>query len=155
MLIRLLFHVYLIIIALYVVILVEECIIHFAGLLEQEEVWRAAWINLRLAKVWTILISESCLCLLAEPFASTFQPQYVDFLLNPIHRKLSFTTELATPLGRALSVWGFSIFLTFFCIGFRSLLPLRNTFLVLLLQLILPHMVDHTFMALPIPLQTL
>ena len=37
MLIRLLFHVSLIIINLYVVMLFEEGIIHFAGLLEQEE----------------------------------------------------------------------------------------------------------------------
>ena len=37
MLITLLFHVYLIIIALYMVIWFEEGIIHFAGLLEQEE----------------------------------------------------------------------------------------------------------------------
>ena len=42
----------------------EEGIIHFAGLLEQEEWeeqeedWRAAWVNLHLAKVWTILISD-------------------------------------------------------------------------------------------------
>ena len=47
----------------------EEGIIHFVGLLEQEEQeeqedWRDAWINLRLAKVWTILISDlSCIYL--------------------------------------------------------------------------------------------
>ena len=34
-----------------------------------------------------------CLYLLAEPYTSTFQPQYVDGLLNPSHRILSFTTE--------------------------------------------------------------
>ena len=97
----------------------EEGIICFAGLLEQEdqeEDWRAGWINLRLAKVWTILISESCLYMLTENFSSLFQPQYVDGLLNPSHRILSFTKELATPLGRALSVWGFSLFLSVFCI---------------------------------------
>ena len=76
----------------------EEGITCFAGLLEQEEQeeqeedWRDAWINLHLAKVWTILISETCLYLLAEPFASTFQPQYVDGILNPSHRILSFIT---------------------------------------------------------------
>ena len=42
----------------------EECIIRFAGLLEQEEQedqeedGRATWINLHLAKVWTILIFD-------------------------------------------------------------------------------------------------
>ena len=42
----------------------EEGTIHFESLLEREEQeeqyedWRAAWINLRLAKLWTILISE-------------------------------------------------------------------------------------------------
>ena len=45
-------------------------------------------------KVWTILIFESCLYKLAEPFASTFQPQYVYHLLNPSHRIFSFTTGL-------------------------------------------------------------
>ena len=100
----------------------EEGIIRFAGLLEQEEQeeqeedWRAVWINLHLAKVWTIPISETCLYILAELFASTFQPQYVDGLLNPIHKILSFTTELATLLGRALSVWDFSWFIFSFCI---------------------------------------
>ena len=47
-------------------------------------------------------------------YASLFQPQYIDGLLNPSHRILSFTTELANPLGRALSVWGFSVFLSVF-----------------------------------------
>ena len=49
----------------------EEGIIHFAGLLEQEEQeeqeedWRASWINLCLAKVWTIPISDiAYICLL-------------------------------------------------------------------------------------------
>ena len=56
-------------------------------------------------KVWTILISETCLYILADLYTSTFLYQYVDGLLNPIHRKLSFTSELATPLGRALSVF--------------------------------------------------
>ena len=54
--------------------------------------------------------------MLVEYCASLFQPQYVDGLLNPSHRILSFTTELATSLGRALSIWGFSIFLSVFCI---------------------------------------
>ena len=43
-------------------------------------------------KVWIILIYESCSHLLAEPFATLFQPQYIDGLLNPRHRKISFTT---------------------------------------------------------------
>ena len=30
--------------------------------------------------------------MLAEHYPSTFQPQYVDGLLNPSHRTLSFTT---------------------------------------------------------------
>ena len=99
----------------------EEGIIRFAGLLEQEEQeeqeenWRASWINLHLAKVGTITISKTCLYMLAEPYTSTFQPQYVDGLLNPSHRKLTFTTELATLLGRALFVWGFFVFLSAFC----------------------------------------
>ena len=78
----------------------EDGIIRFPGLLEQEgqeEDWRAAWINLHLDKVWTIIISESCLYLLTEPFASTFQRQYGDGLLNPSHMKLSFTTNLKLP----------------------------------------------------------
>ena len=66
-------------------------------------------------QVWTFLISKYCLYILAELYASTFQPQYVDGLLNPIHRILSFTTELVTLLGRALSILGFSIFLSAFC----------------------------------------
>ena len=53
--------------------------------------------------------------MLSEHCASLFQPQYVDGLLNPNHRILSFTTELVTLLGRALSVWGFSVFLSAFC----------------------------------------
>ena len=104
MLTILLFHVYLIIIALYVVILVWGRYNSFSGLLEQEEReeqeddWSSAWINLHLAKVWTILISETCLYLPAEPFSSTFQPQYVDGLLNPSHRILSFTTLIDTKI---------------------------------------------------------
>ena len=58
-------------------------------------------------KVWTILSSETCLYILAEPFSSTFQPQYVDGLSNPSHRKLSFTTKLATPLGIEPRISGF------------------------------------------------
>ena len=64
-------------------------------------------------KVRAFLIYEYCLYLLAKPFASIFQPQYVDGLLNPRHRKLSFTTELATLLGIALYIWGLSIFFSF------------------------------------------
>ena len=48
--------------------------------------------------------------MLAEHYASLFQPPYVDGLLNPSHMKLSFTTKLATLLGIALSVWGFSLY---------------------------------------------
>ena len=66
-------------------------------------------------QVWTFLISKYCLNKLAELYASTFQLEYVDGLLNPSHRILSFTTELATLLGRALSVWGFFVFLSSFC----------------------------------------
>ena len=47
--------------------------------------------------------------MLVEHCASLFQPQYVDGLLNPSHRTLSFTTELVTLLGIALSAWGFSL----------------------------------------------
>ena len=47
--------------------------------------------------------------MLAKHYTSTFLPQYVDGLLNPSHRILSFTTELLTPLGIASSVWGFSL----------------------------------------------
>ena len=54
--------------------------------------------------------------MLAEHYASLFQPQYDDGLLNPSHRILSFTTELVIPLGKALSVWGFSVFLSTVCI---------------------------------------
>ena len=53
--------------------------------------------------------------MLDEYYASLFQPQYVDGLLNPSHKILSFTTELATLLGKALSVWGFFVFLSAFC----------------------------------------
>ena len=79
-------------------------------------------------QMWIFLISETCCYILAEHCASLFQPQYVDGLLNPSHRTLSFTTELATPLGIALSVWGFSLdfFQLLHC--FRSFLPLRNIF---------------------------
>ena len=44
------------------------------------------------SQVWTFLISESCLYILAEHCASLFQPQYVDGLLNPSHKTFSFTT---------------------------------------------------------------
>ena len=55
--------------------------------------------------------------MLDEHSASLFQPQYIDGLLNPSHRILSFTTELATPLGIALSAWGFSLdFFQFFAL---------------------------------------
>ena len=98
MLIKLLFHVYLIIIALYVVILVWGRYNSFCRSLGARGA-RGARRGLKgcldqpsFVKVWTILISETCLYLLAEPFASTFQLQYIDGLLNPIHRKLSFTT---------------------------------------------------------------
>ena len=107
MLIRSLFHVYLIIIHLYVVILVWGRYNLFCRSLEARGARRGLKGCLdqpSFFKVWTILISESCLYLLAEPFASTFQPQYVDGLLNHSHRILSFTIELASPLGRALSV---------------------------------------------------
>ena len=74
----------------------------------------------------------------AEHCASLFQPQYVDGLLNPSHRTLSFTTELATPLGRALSVWGFSL-------DFFQLFAL---FQVLFFHLGTPFQSDYT---LPLP----
>ena len=48
----------------------EEGIIRFAGLLEQEgqeEDWRDAWINLHLAKVWTIPIFDIALHLSFNP----------------------------------------------------------------------------------------
>ena len=44
-------------------------------------------------KVWTIIISKTCLYMLAEHCASLFQPQYIDGLLNPSHRTFSFTTS--------------------------------------------------------------
>ena len=53
--------------------------------------------------------------MLAKHYASFFQPQYIDGLLNPSHRKHSFTTKLATPLGIALYGYGFSIFISAFC----------------------------------------
>ena len=53
--------------------------------------------------------------MVAKHCASLFQPQYVDGLLNASHTILSFTIELATPLGRALSVLGFSVFIPAFC----------------------------------------
>ena len=67
-------------------------------------------------QVWTFLISKYCLYIIEKLYAYTFQPWYVDGLLNPTHRILSFTIELATPLGRALSVWGFFVFLSSFYI---------------------------------------
>ena len=122
MLIRLLFHVYLIIISLYVVILVWGRYNSFCRSLGARGA-RGARRGLKgcldqpsFVKVWTILISEICLYILVEPFASLFQPQYIDGILNPSHRILSFTTELATLLGRALPIWGFSVFLSVFCI---------------------------------------
>ena len=78
MLFRSLVHVYLIRIVLYVVIMVWGRYNLFCRSLEereeQEEDWRAAWINLCLAKVLTILISETCCYMLAEHCASLFQP---------------------------------------------------------------------------------
>ena len=53
--------------------------------------------------------------MLVEHCASLFQPQYVDGLLNTSHRKLSFTAEIVIPLGRALFVWGFYVFILVFC----------------------------------------
>ena len=58
----------------------EEGIIHFVGLFEREEQeeqeddWRAAWINLRLAKVGTIPISE---------FSCVYLENYMHLSLNP------------------------------------------------------------------------
>ena len=96
----------------------EEGITCFAGLSRKRSRRRAreSLDQPSVNQVWTFLISKSCLYMLAEHYTTTFQPQYVDGLLNPSHRILSFTTKLATPLGRALSVWGFSIFLSVFCI---------------------------------------
>ena len=127
MLIRLLFHVSLIIINLYVVMLVWGRYNSFCRSLGARGE-RGARRGLKgcldqpsFFKVWTIIISKNCLYLLAEPFASTFQPRYVDGLLNPSHRKHSFTTELTTLLGKALSVWGFSLFIsTFFKVSVPS-----------------------------------
>ena len=119
MLFRYLSDVYLIIIVLYVVIMVWGSITCFAGLLEreeQEEDWRESLDQPSVYQVWIFLIYETCCYMLAEHYTSTLQPQYVDGLLNPSHRTLSFTTELATSLGRALSVWGFSWFISAFCI---------------------------------------
>ena len=47
-------------------------------------------------QVWTFLISETCCYILAEHCAFLFQPEYVDGLLNPSHRTLSFTTMMTT-----------------------------------------------------------
>ena len=58
----------------------EEGIIHFVGLLEQEEQeeqeedWRAAWINLRFPKVWTILISDLACIYLQTHSHLSFNP---------------------------------------------------------------------------------
>ena len=98
MLVTSLFHVYLIIIALYVVILVWGRYNLFCGSLRargargEKRGLKGCLDQPSFVKVWTILISETFLYILAEPFASLFQPQYVDGLLNPCHRKLSFTT---------------------------------------------------------------
>ena len=73
----------------------EEVIIGFAGLLEQEEQeeqeedWREILDQPSVSQVWTFLISESCLYILAEHCASLFQPQYIDGLLKPSHMKIS------------------------------------------------------------------
>ena len=93
MLIRSLFHVYWIIIALYVVIMVLGRYNLFCKSLGERGARRGLKGCLDqplFVKVWTILISKTCLYILAEPYASLFQPQYVDGLLNPSHRKLSF-----------------------------------------------------------------
>ena len=116
MLIRLLFQIYLIIISLYVVIMVWGRYNSFLGVrgarrgLKRKLGPAFSLSGVDLSHLW------SCLYMLVEHCASLFQPQYVDGLLNPSHRILSFTTELATPLGIALSVWGFSWFLSVFCI---------------------------------------
>ena len=94
MLIRLLFHVYLIMIAVYVVILVwgrYKLFCRFLGARGARRGLKGCLDQPSFVKVWTILISETCLYIIAEPFASTFQPQYIDGLLNPSHRKLSST----------------------------------------------------------------
>ena len=123
MLVRSLFHVYLIINSLYVIILVWGRYNSFCRSLGERGARRARrglkgfLDQTSFVKVWTILISETCLYILAEPFASTFQPQYVDGLLNPSHRILSFTTELATPLGTCFVCLGFfSWFLSAFAL---------------------------------------
>ena len=105
--IRLGFHIVLIIIALHVVILVWG---------RYNSFWRSLWVRgarggrrgrrglkgcldqPSFFKVWTILIYENCLYMLAEHYTSTFQPQYIDGLLNPSHRKLSFTTSIPAQL---------------------------------------------------------
>ena len=100
MLIKLLFHVYFIIIVLYVVILVLGRYNLFCRSLGA----RGARGGLKgcldqplFVKVWTILISETCLYMLDEHYTSTFQPQYVDGVLNPSHRKFSFTIVIHKP----------------------------------------------------------
>ena len=102
MLIKLLFHVYLIIIYLYVVILVWGWYHSFCRSLGARGARRGMTGFLdqfSFVKVWTILISQTCLYMLAEHCTSLFQPQYVDGLLNPSHRKLSFTTPFITFAG--------------------------------------------------------
>ena len=56
-----------------------------------------AWMSL--GGVGHVQISEGFFGLtyiLAEIYASLFKPQYIDGLLNPSHRKLFSTTEVAT-----------------------------------------------------------
>ena len=89
------FHVLLNIISFHIVtIWFEEGITCFAGLFGKRSKRRAreSLDQPSVNHMWTFLISKYCLCILAELYASTFQPQYVDGLLNPSHRKLSFTT---------------------------------------------------------------
>ena len=99
MLIRLLFHVSLIIINLYVVIFVWGRYNLFCRSLgargaRRERRGLKGYLNQpSFVKVWTILISKYFLYILPEPFESTFQAQYVDGLLNPRHSKISFTTS--------------------------------------------------------------
>ena len=102
MLVRSLFHVYLIIIALYVVILVWGRYNSFCRPLGERRT-RGSRRGLKgcldkplFVKVWTILISETCLYILAKLFSSLFQPQYVDGLLNPSHKKLFSTADSYT-----------------------------------------------------------
>ena len=129
MLFRSFVYIYLIIIVLYVVIMVWGSITCFPGLLEREEQgedWRESLDQPLVYQLWIFLISETCCYMLAEHCASLFQPQYVDGLLNPSHRILSFTTELATQLGKACL---FGVSLDFFQLHcFKSFLGLRNTF---------------------------